>query len=268
MQKDLSKFVWKGNKELDLSGKYVQKEVKLVDMNLSELNQCYEHCKTMLYNKDPKNPGRYNVLNIIEDQRNRCGVELFLRFLQIQKEIPRFTLVSSLNEWVKNNPTIKKPLIEDVLSNFPVEYNKIPISLVIDGCLDKLGVFNKKHITRTFILKQGIWSTAVESKEINDRFEGKVVDKIEVIREDLRLKDVEKIYPNSKGLNYSQMRAMITLRPNKKYVDLTTLQLETLRNRILFSLEETVSKHIIAWEERMLQIEQVMNVKMGINEES
>ena len=64
------------------------------------------------------------------------------------------------------------------------------------------------------------------------------------------------------------MRAMITLRPNKKYVDLTTLQLETLRNRILFSLEETVSKHIIAWEERMLQIEQVMNVKMGINEES
>lgn len=265
MQQDVNKFIWKGNKELDTTGKYIQKEIKLIDMSISELNHCYEHCKTMLYNKDSKNPGRYIVLNIIEDQRLRCGAELFLRYVSIEKGIPRFTLVSSLNEWTKNNPTIKNPLIEDVLSKIPIEFSKIPISLIIDGCLDKLGVFNKKHITRTFILKQGFWLTAAESKEITDRFEGKVKDKLEVVREDLRLKEVEKLYPNSKGLNFSQMRAMITLRPNKKYVDLTTLQLETLRNRILFSLEEAVLKHIAAWEERMSQIEKVLNIKMGLD---
>ena len=265
MQQDVNKFIWKGNKELDTTGKYIQKEIKLIDMSISELNHCYEHCKTMLYNKDSKNPGRYIVLNIIEDQRLRCGAELLLRYVSIEKGIPRFTLVSSLNEWTKNNPTIKNPLIEDVLSKIPIEFSKIPISLIIDGCLDKLGVFNKKHITRTFILKQGFWLTAAESKEITDRFEGKVKDKLEVVREDLRLKEVEKLYPNSKGLNFSQMRAMITLRPNKKYVDLTTLQLETLRNRILFSLEEAVLKHIAAWEERMSQIEKVLNIKMGLD---
>ena len=46
-------------------------------------------------------------------------------------------------------------------------------------------------------------------------------------------------------------------KPNKKYVDLTTLQLEILRNRVLFSLEEDVKKHITAWETRMEQIEKV-----------
>ena len=50
---------------------------------------------------------------------------------------------------------------------------------------------------------------------------------------------------------------MLSLRPNKKYADLTTVQLETLRNRILFVLEESVKNHISSWEERMSQIEQV-----------
>ena len=50
---------------------------------------------------------------------------------------------------------------------------------------------------------------------------------------------------------------MLSLRPNKKYRELTTMQLETLRNRILFILEETVGKHIDAWQIRMAQLEKV-----------
>jgi len=57
------------------------------------------------------------------------------------------------------------------------------------------------------------------------------------------------------------MRAMLNIRPNKKYMDLTTMQLETLRYRMLFNLEETVKEHIAAWERRMEEIDLVADYK-------
>lgn len=38
-------------------------------MDERELNDCYNHCKTMLFNKDTRNPGRYIVLELIADQK-------------------------------------------------------------------------------------------------------------------------------------------------------------------------------------------------------
>ena len=262
---DINSFVWKGNKILDENGRYKQSEKKLVSMSNSELQNCYDHCKTMLFNKDSVNPGRYLVLEVISDQKDRCGAELFLRHVEQEKNLGRFTLLGGINEFLNNNREAfksRKPLLEDAFSNIPSEFEKLPLSLVIDGCLDRLGAFNKKHITRTFILKQGIWLTPTEAKEIVE-FDDKnqPSDNITTLREKLNLKEVEKLYINSKGINYTQMRAMLNLKPNKKYMDLTTVQLETLRYRILFSLEETVKSHIASWERRMEEIELVCTNK-------
>lgn len=255
---DINSFMWKGIKVLNTDGKYEQTEKRLADMGSDELNSCYDHCKKMLFNKDTQNPGRHVVLAIISDQKNRCGAELFLRYIEQDKEMSRFNLLSAINsfntankEYLKHNTAV----ISDAFSGVPDEYQEIPLDLVVDGCLDRLGAFNKKHITRTFILKQGIWLTSSEVKEIIG--DTKVNDRLEVIRELLGIKDVEKLSINSKGINYSQMRAMLNLKPNKKYRDLTTVQLETLRYRILFNLEETVLSHIISWEKRMEEIELV-----------
>lgn len=262
---DINSFIWKGSKSLDNNGKYVQQEKKLIDMNESELLNCYEHCKTMLYNKDTQNPGRYVVLELIADQRDRCGVELFLRHVELENDFSRFALITSINEFLaKNKETLKniKPTIDIAFSNIPDRFQKLPISLIIDGCLDRLGVFNKKHITRTFILKQGLWLTPAESKDLVEYNENnELIDKLLVVRERLNIKDVEKLYLNSKGLNYTQIRALLGIKPNKKYSDLTTLQLETLRDKLLFSLEETVQNHISSWEQRMIEIEMVAQEK-------
>lgn len=262
---DVNSFIWKGHKVLDESGKYKQSEQKLMDMTEPELLACYEHCKTMLYNKDPQNPGRYVVLEIIADQRDRCGAELFLRSVEQNNGLTRFSLIGAINEFLANNREVLKgikPTMDLAFSNIANEFEKLPISLVIDGCLDRLGAFNKKHITRTFILKQGIWLTPAESKDLVEYdAAGNIIDRLLVIRERLNIKDVEKLYLNAKGLNYTQMRAMLNIKPNKKYMDLTTLQLETLRNRLLFNLEETVKNHITAWERRMEEIEMVAEVK-------
>jgi len=264
-QVDINSFIWKGNKVLDASGKYKQTEKKLTAMSEFEINECYDHCKTMLFNKDVLNPGRYVVLEGIADQKDRVGAELFLRSVEQKGSLSRFTLLGSINEFLKNNKEALKnykPVVGDVFSGIPNEFMKIPLNLVIDGCLDRLGTFNKKHITRTFILKQGIWLTPAESKELVETNEdGSIKDRLEVIRERLNIKEIEKLYINSKGLNYTQMRAMLNIKPNKKYMDLTTVQLETLRYRILFNLEETVKEHISAWERRMEEIEMVANYK-------
>ena len=70
---------------------------------------------------------------------------------------------------------------------------------------------------------------------------------------DLRLK--------STGLNYEQFRGMMNIKINKKYSELTTNQLETLKNKILFSFEESVFFQINTWKTLMSQIEEVCEYK-------
>lgn len=262
---DINSFVWKGHKVLDANGQYKQSEQRLVDMVEAELLTCYDHCKTMLFNKDTQNPGRYLVLEIIADQRDRCGAELFLRYVEQEHDLSRFTLIEMVSSFLKLNKEVlkgTKPALKLAFDNMPNEFQNISLHLVLDGCLDRLGILNKKHITRTFILKQGIWLTPSESKDLVEYDGmGNIIDRLLVIRERLGIKEIEKLYINSKGLNFTQMRAMLNIKPNKKYMDLTTLQLETLRDRILFNLEETVNDHIIAWERRMTEITQVIEFK-------
>lgn len=264
-QQDITNFVWKGSKSLDENGKYQQNEKRLVDMTERELQNAYDHCKTMLFNKDTENPGRYVVLETIAEQRDKIGAELFLRYVEQNHHLVRFTLLTSINEFLRNNKDVSKThklTVSDAIPSTPNEFEKVPINMVIDGCLDRLGTFNKKHITRTFVLKQGIWLTPAESKELIEyNPDGSTKDRLEVVRERLNIKEVERLFINSKGLNYTQMRAMLNIRPNRKYLDLTTTQLETLRYRILFNLEESVKNHISSWERRMEEIELVMASK-------
>lgn len=255
---DINSFVWKGVKTLDADGRYRQNERRLVDMNQYDLNVCYDHCKKMLFNKEPQNPGRYVVLDLISEQKDKCGAELFLRYVEQEHNLSRYTLMSHISNFKKTNKDFFREnagKLKDMFSNLPSHFEILSLDLITDGCLDRLGAFNKKHITRTFILKQGIWLTPTESKEL--MAESHTHDRLEVIRENLNLKEVEKLYINSKGINYTQMRAMLGLKPNKKYSDLTTNQLDTLRNRILFNLEEAVKNHIYSWEKRMEEIEKV-----------
>ena len=54
---------------------------------------------------------------------------------------------------------------------------------------------------------------------------------------------------------------MINLKISKKYSELTTIQLETLKNKLLFILEEQVLFHIMQWQTLMGQIEEVCEYK-------
>jgi hypothetical protein len=147
--KQLEGFIWKGEKK-KFGGEVFQDTIKLVDASEQQLNEWYQHCKLMLYNDSKQYPGRYTLLMIIEDQINKCGVELFLRSLE-QKGLTRFTFMSTIREFLSSNSEAYKSIkehhlkeklgpvtIEFVANGVKDEFKKLPLDLVIDGCLDRL----------------------------------------------------------------------------------------------------------------------------------
>lgn len=91
--------------------------------------------------------------------------------------------------------------------------------------------------------------------------DGNVRNRIDVIKERHNLKSVIKLRPNFKGLRYSELRAMLNMKPAKKYSELTTDQLVVLRDKVLFRFEEEIEFHISQWKEIIRQLEMVANSK-------
>jgi len=263
---DLKSFIWKGKKIIK-NGEIIQDEKRLVDCSDEELKEFYNHCESMLYNNSKENPGRYAVLELIHDQITKCNAELFTRWLENSQKTPKFVFVQAIRDLLNNNPQInpKEESVSVVVGDCAKEFQNIKISTALDACLDTLGKFSKSHITLSFLLKQGVYLTENDIKNIP-----KNANKIEYVRGYLDLKPTINVYISSKGLTLDQMKAMITLR-NRKYSELTTTQLETLRNRILFALEDDVRVHIKQWEERERQIKLVLKsrgISIGNDTES
>jgi hypothetical protein len=266
-------FVWKGPRGSNRK----QEVIKMIDASPEQLKEWYKHCNSMLYSKDKKYPGRYVLKDIVDDQRMKCNTELCLRWLENKylKDIPeprpsypRWLFLQDIQDFLNNNiDTIKKedydttPIRVITSNNIPIEFRDVSISDVIMGCIDKLGLFSREHISLRFITKLGVWLT---DKEINDLTEkdkdGKTRNRIDVIKERHNLKSEITLKPNSKGLKYSELRAMLNLK-TKKYSELTTDQLLVLRDKVLFRFEEEIDWHISQWEDLISKIKKIADVK-------
>lgn len=262
---DIKSFVWK----LARNSNGIQEEIRLIDATPEQLNKFYTHCQSMLYSNDKLNPGRYVLLNIIGEQRRKCNVELFLRKLESgsicanKQPYPRHLYIQDLRAYMNAHKSefpsseLKNISIAACTGGLPREFERISIEEVLDGGLDQLGFFNNKHITFSFILNMGVYLTPTEMKEFDEKDkDGNTRSKLEVIKERLNIKSTVRLTVKPTGLNYNELRAMVTLKP-KKYSELTTDQLTVLRNKVLFRLENEVMFHIDQWEERMRQLKLV-----------
>lgn len=272
---DYSSFVWKGEKK-KVGDKYVQNSEKISEMTPERLKECWKHCEKMLKSDDPKHLGRYNVLDEINDNINRCNVELFLRYLEnsyMKREhyipTPRFKLMIAVKEFILNSEreaeskgmTLDwKKISINYLNGeeFPPEFQSINIADVLDGCIDKLGAFNKQHLTMTFITKMGLWFNKAEENEFKGISNS---DRLKIVKDKLHLPTKLILKFNEKGLSYHEMRAMLTLPKKQKYSDMTTEQLLTLRNKVLLRLSREIDGHIFSWRRLQKQIELVAKSK-------
>lgn len=263
----LNNYIWKGRKVRSEDGTFKQEEIRLMDAPIEKLKEFHRHSISMLYNHDHQNPGRYPLLEIIQSQRDRTGVELFLRESEATGT-SRYTIIESVKQAIRYSGITQDQVKNLQLSEFVQvhsQYSNLPIKLVQEGCLQKLGKFDKSHITLTFILKQGLKVSESEDQELTEYAydaKGNHVRRniLDVVRERLNIADHMPLKLDSKGLTYTELRAMLNLR-SRYYNELTTEQLRTLRNRILFSLEDDVTFHIQQWEERLAQIKEVAEAR-------
>lgn len=261
---DINSYVWKGPK---ING--IQEETKLVDADYNQLRKFYKHCMQMLYNTDSKNPGRITLLGIVSDQIQRCRAELLIRWLRSEKQYTNTKCLEDLKSIVKNNKEIltqdalKTYPIGNLMNGLPVEFNQVPVGLVMDACLDSLGQFNNSHLTLNFIIKMGLWFTQQEmQKDLyrKDPVTGKAVNRLEVVSKELKLNPSTVLKINDTGLSYSEFKSMYRLKRDK-YANLTSDQLKLLSNKILYRFQNQCEQQAKQWEDKIEEIKKVAESK-------
>lgn len=261
---DINTYVWKGPK---VNG--VQEEIKLVDANYDQLRKFYKHSTQMLYNMDPKNPGRMTLLEIVSDQIKRCRAELLIRWLRAEKQYTSTRCLEDLKSIIKNNKEVltqeelKTYPIGNIMNGLPVDFEQVPVSLVMDACLDSLGQFDNSHLTLNFIVKMGLWFTQQEmQKDLyrKDPVTGKAVNRLEVVSKELRLNPSITLRICDTGLSYAEFRSMFRLKRDK-YANLTSDQLKLLSNKVLYRFQNQCENQAKQWEDKIDEILKVAESK-------
>ena len=266
---DINNFVWKGPK---VNG--VQEEIRLVDADFYQLQKFYNHCNEMLYNKDSKYPGRVVLKDIVQDQIQRCRAELLIRWLRSEKQYSTTNCLEDLRAIISNNKeeltqeVIKTYAIGNIMNGLPIEFERVPISLVMDACLDSLGVLDNSHLTLNFIVKMGLWFTPQEMQKPvaegglykKDPETGKAVNRLEVVTKELRLNPSISLRIDNTGLSYAEFRSMCRLKRDK-YANLTSDQLRLLSNKVLYRFQDQCEMQAKQWEEKIREINEVAESK-------
>lgn len=276
---NVNTYVWK-DARLTHDKNEPQVETKLIDMDNDQLQMVYTHCKEMLYNTDPRNEGRMIVIDQLKEQYNKCGAELALRWFKTLTDPKGALLYTSesllfeLRSLISDCDPDEKYQLKD-LFQVPADYKNVFINDLMDACKDSLGIFNHSKITYSFIFNQlGVYLTQEELKEIDKDLSlaGLDPDKISFrtkienhIKVPLGLYNTE-VKINSKGLTGSELRDMVNMKKMKgyracKYSSLTTSQLQTLRSKVLYTLEDRIVAQAKKWKEIMRQIEEVAKYK-------
>jgi hypothetical protein len=273
---NVNNYMWKGPK----GSNGIQEEIKLIDCSYEQLQKFYKHCVQMLYNTDSKNPGRRTLMDIVQNQIQRCRAELLIRYLRKEREYtPQRCLedlrgVRAKNRDVLTDEAIKTYPIGNIFNGLPIEFNEVPFELVMDACLDTLGVIDISHLTLNFIVKLGLYFTQQEMQQpVNklyadnkhglyekDPETGKAKNRLDVIKRELKLNPNINLRICNTGLSYNEFRSMYYLKRDK-YSNLTSDQLRLLSNKVLYRFQDQCEMQAKQWEEKIREIKEVAESK-------
>jgi hypothetical protein len=265
-------YIWKGPK----NSQGIQEEIKLKDCDYEQLRKFYNHCMQMLYNTDSKNPGRRVLIDIVQDQIQRCRAELLIRYLRKEREYTPTRCLEDLrnikaqNRDILTDESVKTYPIGNVMNGLPIEFNDVPFSLVMDACLDTLGSINLDHLTLNFIVKLGLYFTQQEMQQPVNKLSldgkyglyeknletGKATNRLEIIKRELKLNPAITLRISSTGLTYNEFRNMYYLKRDK-YSNLTSDQLKLLSNKVLYRFQDLCESQAKSWETKIREINEV-----------
>ena len=254
---DINQYVWKRR-----SGE----EVRLMDMDATELNRAYKHVHEMLYNDDKYVPGKYQTKINMQRLINQCNAELFKRYLIYECNIEALKtpmqIVTLIREYKKQNNLTDSDPVSTLFDHLPQEFESVTYGDLIAACLDQLEVINRKMISQHFILSKGIWLTESEKEELSERDdEGKKRPWLDVVKERCLMPSEVKLRIDPRGFSYSEFRALIHLAPLPKISGLSSDTLRLMRDKVFPMLSEDTDWHIKRWTGIAKQIEEVANYK-------
>lgn len=263
-KEDVNSFVWKGPR---ING--VQEEFKLIDADYDTLKKWYNRCITMLNNTDVRTPGRLILINVIDDQIARCRAELLMRWLRKEKQYTNIKCLQDLRQIIADNKnvltpeTLKTYPICEVMGGLPIEFQTVSVGIVLDACMDMLGVFDSSHVTRNFIIKMGLWFTPQElQNELCQRNPetGKPRNRLEVVREILKVDPAIHLRISETGLTFNEFKAIYNIQKDK-YSSYTSEQLNVLANKVLYRLQAQCEEQAKQWQDKANEIAKVANIK-------
>lgn len=261
---DINSFTWRFQNG---------KDVKLMDCTREELKKFWKHSNEMLYNTNRYNPGKITIRENINRIYNDCNAELFVRYLLTECEVDALKTRKDILDYINQRKSADNLSLSDsivtIFTGLPAIYEKITLAKLMDACFDKLEIINKKMISDKFILAQGIWLTDAEKEELTEYdSNGKMRNRMDVIKERLIINPEIKLRICPTGLSYSEFRALRQMPNLPKIVDLPSVTLKTLRDKILLLLNNDLDYHIHKWETIKNNIQRVAEYKnwsLGIN---
>ena len=253
---DINLFVWKYQNG---------KEVRLMDMNAAELQDCLNHVTDMLYNKHPYRPGKLVIRENIQKAYNNCNAELLLRYILYDCNIDRLKTNKDLTDFILNNRIDYNETVGSLFDGLPVIFEKVTVNNLLNACFDKLDVLNTKMISSNFILSQGIWLTNEEKKDLTEYdSDGNMRKWLDVVKERLFLPNI-RLRIDQKGLSYAEFRALIQLGESPKFSALPTTTLKLLRDKIFLLLDNDLNYHIDKWntiKDQILKVAEYKNINL------
>lgn len=253
---DINLFVWKYQNG---------KEVRLMDMNAAELQDCLNHVTDMLYNKHPYRPGKLVIRENIQKAYNNCNAELLLRYILYDCNIDRLKTNKDLTDFILNNRIDYNETVGSLFDGLPVIFEKVTVNNLLNACFDKLDVLNTKMISSNFILSQGIWLTNEEKKDLTEYdSDGNMRKWLDVVKERLFLPNI-RLRIDQKGLSYAEFRALIQLGDSPKFSALPTTTLKLLRDKIFLLLDNDLNYHIDKWnaiKDQILKVAEYKNINL------
>lgn len=249
---DINQFVWKYQNK---------KEVRLMDMEQSELQKCYTHVCDMLFNPHPYKVGKMVIKENIQKTYHNCNAELLLRYLIYECNVDFLQTNKDVSDLIARSDSDPKESVNTLFKGLPKVFEKVSKELLLNACCDRLDVLNTKMLSADFIVSQGIWLTSDEKKELTEYDdEGNLRKWLDVIKERLFLPDI-RLRIDPKGLSYNEFKNMIRLGDMPKFSTLSTDTLMLLRDKILLLLENDLNYHINRWMNLKNQIEKVAEYK-------
>ena len=253
---DLNQYVWKSKDG---------KTIRLLDMSKEELQKIYNHANDMLYNTNKYTPGKLQVKKNIRTLISHCNAELLKRYILHECNIDilksPIEVVQFIRDNKKSNNLADTDSVTTLFSHLPKEFESVTLDLLLSACLDQLDLINRKMISDTFILSQGIWLTEAEKVDLTEYDEnGQVRPWMEVIKERLLLPNI-KLRVDPRGFSYAEFRSLIHLTPLPKISSLPTDTLRLLRDKVFILLDADTDYHINKWEIIKSNIEKVAEYK-------